>query len=154
MREEDRSQLIVLCRLQALAEPKQQPVSACAIFPAGLISGHIVGKRKRTESPIEYVFHGTDHNNLDSILQKGMDPKRRHKSYDYFASDPGYPLMFTGLIESQIEEGESGDLLLFLVLTLPPGFFGHRDSDIVVMEKVEYELPICVATVRKLITDN
>ncbi|GAQ77965.1 hypothetical protein KFL_000060300 [Klebsormidium nitens] len=121
----------------------------------GLILGKSTstGKRKRLkESPIEYVFHGTCNKNLESILKEGMDPKKRIYGYDFFAYDAELSLGYTD--EDEVLDGMDveGNLLVFLVLTLPPGFSERtlrKNGTMVLMEKVEYELPIAVATVRK-----
>ncbi|GAQ77967.1 hypothetical protein KFL_000060320 [Klebsormidium nitens] len=112
-------------------------------------------KRRRAEPPIEHVFHGTRPENLDSIVRDGMDPRLRRAKRDYFATKPAYSLDFTnpylGSYFARHFPGPDGPqkLLVFLVLTLPVGFLRKEGNDaVVVMDKVEYELPIFEVTVR------
>lgn len=115
------------------------------------VSGKGGKKRKRT-SPIEHVFHGTPPDNLDSILRSGMDPICRADDGDFFATDPRLSIGYTKEWDDSLEgtdpwpPGARLRLLVFLVLTLPPGL-KYKEDDVVVMNKVEYELPISEVTV-------
>lgn len=119
-----------------------------------MVSGEKLRKRKRADlnSPIAYVFHGTYLRNFESILRGGMDPEKRKFDYDYFSLEPEYSLDWcTDTTRSLTGQEDEGDLLVFLVLKLPPGFVcWDGEESFVQMEKVEYELPIAVATLRKV----
>jgi hypothetical protein len=112
-------------------------------------------------SPIEYVFHGTDPENLDSIMRTGMDPKLRRCGGDFFTTDPRIALTYSrwpefGILGQRMKMPH-GKVLVFLVITLEPGLLSRSPfpapnarwwkNDMVIMDKVEYELPICEVTI-------
>jgi hypothetical protein len=81
---------------------------------------------------------------VDSILKDGMNPRRRRHGGDFFATEATTSL---GFATTSYPAPYQKTLLIFLVLTLPPGF-KYRSGFEVTMEKVEYELPIADVTVR------
>lgn len=102
----------------------------------------------RTGSAIEQVFHGTDYANLESIMKHGMDPGRRKHWADFFSTEPESSFSYCRgqpYGRSFGPRGYSLKMLVFLVLTLPPGFL-DKTSGVVRMSHVEYELPILEVT--------
>lgn len=135
------------------------PSSNSRCVHAGLITASDGRKRRKTSSPIEHVFHGTPPTNLDSILRSGMDPTLRRCGCDYFATAAGYSLHHTspagpthnGHVSAEPPPSCYGPrkLLVFLVLTLPPGLNSKRKKGLfVLMDQVEYQLPIAEVTLR------
>jgi hypothetical protein len=101
-----------------------------ALFLAGLM---IASRKKDAESTIEHVFHGTAPTNVDSILKDGMNPRLRKNGGDFFATEPTWSLDFAAPVKFAPYVYDS-TMLIFLVLTLPPGF-KSRSGVVVTMKK-------------------
>jgi hypothetical protein len=86
---------------------------------------------------------------VDNILKAGMNPCLRRHGADFFATEAKSSLGFTAPYNFTPPSYNlcNSTLLIFLVLTLSPGF-KSRSGVFVTMEKVEYELPIADVTVR------
>lgn len=110
-------------------------------------AGLFASGEKNKQSAIEHVFHGTAPTNVDSILKAGMNPRLRRVGADFFATEATRSLDFAKPVKFMPYPVPEKKLLIFLVLTLPPGF-NSRSGVVVTMEKVEYELPIADVTVR------
>jgi hypothetical protein len=121
------------------------PIDTCfrlAAFKAGV--------EKDEPSPIKYVFHGTDPQNMDSIMRTGMDPKLRRHEGDYFTTDPRIALAYSRqpYFGQRIVKLQHDKVLVFLVIALKPGLLRMlRGDKYVAMDKVEYELPIFEVTI-------
>ena len=96
------------------------------------------------DQSVQCVFHGTAEENIDSICQMGLDPKRR----DGQAYGPGeYFGVKANISVSYCKGGKK--MLVFAVLKDKSGIT-HADNIMIVVHKPEHQLPLFVVTFERI----
>ncbi|GLJ48845.1 hypothetical protein SUGI_1030180 [Cryptomeria japonica] len=96
------------------------------------------------DSSIQYVFHGTPHENLSSICERGMDPSLRKSRGDYFGVNADISLRYC--IKTDIlKRPDKLSLLVFLLLLPGPTWLPYlKQLTYRTMMETSHELPIAI----------
>ena len=120
--------------------------------PAAAPGGELYAKfaaaynRARDQS-IRLVFHGTAEANIDAICKHGLDPNRRgqhgqaHGRGEYFAEDSNISVAYC----------QGGKKMIVFAVLMDPSGLTKRTNGIVVINKVEHQLPMFVLTCEALV---